>query len=178
MASFLARFTTAKTQPVPDVIPEPAGADARALQAKLTAALGDLERSSDADADADLLALYGQYREARKDMHKVFAERVDSDAEADLIVGRRDALLREIAKMPAKTLRGFGAKMEVLRSCECPALEKACPQEPDAILLQSIVADSYWLFSAEETTKPRKEAKDDASTDHVDNRSNAVVTGR
>jgi|GEM_PF-4919147 len=163
MASFLARFTTANIQPVPDAIPEPAGADARALQAKLAAALADAERSS--DADAGLLALYGQYREARKDMHKVFAERVSSDAEADLIVGRRDALLREIAKTPAKTLRGFGAKMEVLRSCECPALEKACPEEPDAILLQSIVADSYWLFSAGEVTKPRNEAKDDASTE-------------
>lgn len=81
-------------------------------------------------------------------MHKVFAERVHSDAEADLILARCDAILRDIAKMPAKTPQGFGAKMEVLRSCGCSVLEKVCPQEPDAILLQSIVSDSYRLFGA------------------------------
>ncbi|MGE0240680.1 MAG: hypothetical protein AB7F09_28220 [Parvibaculaceae bacterium] len=147
MASFLARFTTAKIQPVSETVPQSAGADARALQAKLTTALSEIEPS--ADPDAGLLALYERYREARTETHKVFAGRVSSDAEADLILGLRDAILRDIAKMPAKTLRGFGAKMDVLRHCECSALEKICPEEPDAILLQSIVADSYWLFSVE-----------------------------
>src|SRR5262245_28155278 len=144
MASFLARFTTTKAQPVPDLAPEPAGADARALQAKLSAALSEIAPSP--DPDAVLLALYDRYREARKDMHKVFAERVSSDAEAWHILGRCDALLKDIAKMQARTLRGFGAKMDALRTSKCPALEKTCPQESDAMLLQSIVADSYWLF--------------------------------
>jgi hypothetical protein len=150
MASFLARFTTAKVQPIHDSVSEPVGVDARGLQAKLTAAHGDVEPSP--DPDADLLTLYGRYQEARKDMHKVFAERVCSDAEADHILGRCDAILKDIAKMRAKTLRGFGAKMDVLRNCECSVLEKICPQEADAILLQSIVADSYWLFGAGAST--------------------------
>lgn len=169
MASFLAGFkaATAKILPAPAPVSEPARADARGLQAKLTAALSDVAPSP--DPDADLLALYGRYREARKDMNKVFAERVSSDAEADLILGRCNAMLKDIAKMPARTLRGFGAKMEALRTCECSVLEKICPQEPDAILLQSIVADSYWLFSVEETTVSQEcagnEAEDDASTE-------------
>ncbi len=159
MASFLARFTTAKIQPADDSVSEPPGGDARALQAKLTAALSEIETSP--DPDAGLLALYDRYREARKDMHKVFAERVSSDAEAGLILGRCEAILRDIAKTPAKTLRGFGAKLEVLRNCECPALEKVCPQEPDAILLQSIVADGYWLFSTEDSKLPEGKKEDE-----------------
>lgn len=95
-------------------------------------------------------------------MHKVFAERVHSDAEADLILARCDALLRDIAKMPANTPRGFGAKMEVLRSCECSVLEKACPQESDAILLQSIVSDSYRLFGAGDSLVPEEREENEA----------------
>lgn len=149
MATFLARFATAAAtiRSAPGAASEPIGVDARALQARLAEALSDAQPS----ADADLLTLYGQYREARKEMHKVFAGRVDSAAEADLIIGRCDAILREIAKMPAATLRGFGAKMDVLRSCECAALERACPQKSDEILLQSIAADSHRLFGAGET---------------------------
>jgi hypothetical protein len=149
MASFPARFTTAKVQPIHASASEPVGVDARALQDKLTAPLSDVEPSP--DPDADLLILYGRYREARKDMHKVLAERVCSDAEADHILSRCDAILKDIAKTSAKTLRGFGAKLDVLRNCECSVLEKICPQESDAILLQSIVADSYWLFGAGDT---------------------------
>ena len=141
MPSFLARFTAAKTEPIHDSASEPAGADARALQAKLSAALSEIRPSP--DPDAVLLALYGRYCEARKDMHKVFAERICSDAEADHILGRCDAILKDIARMRAKTLRGLGAKLDVLQNCECSALEKICPQESDVILLQSIVADSY-----------------------------------
>ena len=103
-----------------------------------------------AHPDADLLILYRRYREARKEMHKVFAERVCSDTEADLVINRCDAILRDIAKMHATTLRGFGAKMDVLRSCECTALERVDPQNSDEVLLRSIVADSYRLFGAGE----------------------------
>lgn len=165
MASFLTRFTTAKIQPARGSVSEPAGADARALQAKLSAALSEIQPSP--GSDADLLALYRRYREARKDMHKVFAERTSSDAEADQIMGRCDALLKDIAKMQARTLRGFGAKMDALRSCKCPVLEQACPQESDAMLLQSIVADSYWLFGAGDAIvsegTEENEAEDDPS---------------
>jgi hypothetical protein len=148
MATFLARFATAAAtiQSAPDAASEPIGVDARALQARLAEALSDAQPS----ADADLLTLYLRYREARQEMHKVFAGRVESEAEADLMIGRCDAILREIAKKPAATLRGFGAKMDVLRSCECTALERACPQNSDEILLQSIAADSYRLFGAGE----------------------------
>jgi hypothetical protein len=103
-----------------------------------------------AHPDADLLILYRRYREARQEMHKVFAERVCSDAESVLLIKRCDAILRDIAKMDATTLRGFGAKMDVLRSCECTALERVSPQDSDEVLLQSIVADSYRLFGAGE----------------------------
>jgi hypothetical protein len=150
VAKFFARRTaSATTIPlVPEAVPQSAEADARALQTRLTAELSDVRRSP--DPDAYLLTLYGRYREARKEMHKVFAERVSSDAEADLIIGRCDAIVRDIARMRATTLRGFGAKMDVLRNCECSALEKACPQKSDEILLQSIAADSYRLFGSGE----------------------------
>jgi hypothetical protein len=169
MASFLAAFkaATAKPQPVPEAVSEPVGVDARALQAKLTAALGDVGQSP--DPDAELLTLHARYREARKEMHKVFAERVSSDAEADLILGRCNAILRDIARMRAQTPRGLGAKLDVLRNCECSALEKICPQESDAVLLQSIVADSYWLFGAGagmvSEERERNEAKADGSSE-------------
>jgi hypothetical protein len=160
MATFLARFATAAAtiQSVPDAVPEPAGVDARGLQAKLTAALSDVRQSP--DPDADLLTLFQRYQEARKEMHKVFAERVSSAAEADLVIGRCDAILREIAKIRATTLRGFGAKMDVLRSCECSALEKADPRKSDEVLLQSIAADSYWLFGAGEALVSEETKKD------------------
>ena len=144
MASFLAGLAAAatKVEPLPDILSKPVGA--RALQAKLTTELGGVESSP----DADLLALYRRYQEARKDMHKVFAERVHSNAEADAIIALRDAILGEIAKMRATTLRGFGAKMDVLRSCGCAALEIVCPTNSSEMLLQSVAADSYWLFGA------------------------------
>jgi len=54
---------------------------ARALQAKLSTELGGVESSP----DADLLALYGDIRRRERICNKVFAERVDSNAEADAI---------------------------------------------------------------------------------------------
>ena len=149
MASFLAglKAATAKAQPPQQDLRETISADARAMQSKLATALVNVAQS--ADADADLLSLYARYREARGDLHKVLAERASSDAEAGLILHRRDAIVRDIANMPAKSLRGFAAKMDVLRTCGCPALEKVCPLEPDILVLQSLAADSYWLFEAE-----------------------------
>lgn len=167
MATFLARRAAAATttQPVSDAVPKAVDADARILQAKVAAALGDARHSP--DPDADLLALYRQYREARKDMHKVFAGRICSEAEGDLVISRCHAILREIAKMPATTLRGFGAKMDVLRNCECSALEKVCPRSSDEILLQSIAVDSYRLFGSGDALASEEgkiEGGDDATT--------------
>lgn len=144
MASFLAGLAAAArtVKPLPDTLSEPVGA--RALQAKLATELGGVE----SPPDTDLLALYREYRQARKDMHKVFAERVESSAEADAVIAHRDALVREIAKMPATTLRGFGAKMDVLGSCGCAALESVCPTNSGEMLLQSVAADGYRLFGA------------------------------
>lgn len=147
MASFLAGIAaaTSKVEPLPDTFSDPKGA--RALQARLASELGAVEASS----DAGLFDLCRQYREARKDMHKVFAERCASSAEADDLAARRDALLREIARTRATTLNGFGAKMDILRSSGCAALEMACPDNPGDMLLQSVATDSYSLFGALDT---------------------------
>lgn len=146
MATFLARFSRAAApiQPASETAQEPAGDDARGLQARLAEALRDAQPK----ADIYLLNLYQRYRETRQELHRVYAGRADSETEAKRIMGRRDDLLRQIAKMPATTLRGFGAKMDVLRNCECAALEKACPQNADEMLLQSIAADSYKIFGS------------------------------
>jgi hypothetical protein len=142
MASFLAARGAAVTAELPDTLPDPVGA--RALQARLTTELSGPAPAS----DAELLALYREYRQARKEMHRVFAERCDSDIEARALTARRDALVRTIATMRAATPRGFGIKMDVLRSCGCAALETVCPQSAGDLLLQSIASDSYWLFGA------------------------------
>lgn len=144
MASFLAARDTAVTVEPPDASRDPFGA--RALQARLTEELSEPAPAS----DDELLALYRQYREARKEMHRVFADRCDSDAEAQALTARRDALVRSIATMPATTPRGFGIKMDVLRSSGCAALETACPQNPGDLLLQSIASNSYWIFGADD----------------------------
>jgi hypothetical protein len=154
MASFLAGIAaaTSKVEPLPDTFSDPKGA--RALQARLATELGAVEASS----DTGLFDLCREYREARKDMHRVFAERCTSGAEADALTARRDALLREIAKTRATTLNGFGAKMDILRSSGCAALETACPENPGDMLLQSVAADGYGLFGALDAILSAEEA--------------------
>lgn len=154
MASFLARpAAAAATVELPEVLSESVGI--RALQERLATEMGRAEPAS----DADLLALYRQYHEARKETHRVFAERCDSRAEADALIARRDGLLRQIATIRATTPRGFGVKMDVLRSCGCAALEVVCPENPGDILLQSVAADSYWLFGPNDPVLSEEEGE-------------------
>jgi hypothetical protein len=90
-------------------------------------------------------------------MHRVFAERCESEVEAQALTARRDDLVRAIANMRATTSRGFGIKMDVLRSCGCVALEIACPQNAGDLLLQSIASDSHWIFGADDELVSRGE---------------------